>query len=591
MSHRSVWLGLLACGLAAAPADGAAARTLSVRSPAITANLGLTAQFTPRRTTVRVRGRARVRQRGVALVLLRCADARCVRYGRRGRALRRLRRGQRRLALRLRVGPSPFARVELRAGRRVLAKATLRRPTVARPPSVPAPPEAAAPPAGAGSVSSSPPLVPAYDPAVPDYTVACEPARTVQVVATGGTVAIDGAPPASGRAERTLALSAGQAFVFSVDGRSHSARCLPRNWTGWTVTRDGTPEVEWIVFNTFAGADGYTVIADARGVPVWWRVGPAPLQDGHVLPDGTVVVGRVTEGSWGRQPYERVALDGSSRGELDTVGTSADPHELALLPNGNALMMRYLRRDEVDLSSLGGPADATVIDGEIQEVTPEHELVWSWNSADHIGTDETTFPLAQIKARIEGVEAYDLVHLNSLQQDGDGILLSARNLNAVYRIRRGGGGVDWKLGGTPRAESLGFRAGPFGAADLGGQHQARRLPDGTITLHDNGTGKGRPPRALRFALDPLARAATVIERVADPRVASSICCGGATRLAGGHWLMSWGYAPTITELTASGRPVLTLTLDRAFSYRAQSVPSTLLSREALRAGMDAMHPR
>ena len=440
-------------------------------------------------------------------------------------------------------------------------------------------------------MSATPPLVPAYDPAIPDYTVACEPARTVRVVAEGATIAIDGSSPASGRLERTLALAAGQAFGFSIDGRSHSVRCLPRDWLGWTVTRDGTPEVEWMVLTPRAGDAGYTVIADDHGVPVWWRAGTPPLQDGRVLPDGSVAVGRVTDETYGRHPYERVALDGTSLGELDTVGTSADPHDLELLPDGNALMVRYAPRDHVDLSSLGGPADATVLDGEIQEVTPQHELVWSWNSADHIGLAETTWPLSQVRAKVDGRDAYDLVHLNSIQQDGDGVLLSARHADAVYRIRRDDGGVDWKLGGAPRAESLDFLAGPLGPADFGGQHQARRLPDGTITLHDNGTRKGRPPRALRIAVDPLARTATVLERMVDPRVRSSICCGGATRLAGGDWLMSWGYARTITELTPSGRPVLTLTLDEGFSYRAQSVPSTLVSRAALRAGMDAMHPR
>ena len=535
MTHRSAWLGLLVCGLVAAPADGAAAKTLSVRAPAITAKLRVTAQFAPSRTVVRVRGRARVRRRGVAVVVLRCAGARCVRSGG-----RRLRRGRRRLALRLAIRPSRFARVEVRAGRRVLGRATLRRPAaLARPPAGGAPPPAPGPPPPAG-VSTTPPLVPAYDPAIPDYTVACEPARTVTVVAEG--------------VERTLALSGGQRFTFSAGGRSHSVRCLPRIWTGWKVTRAGTPAVEWMLFNTFAGgAAGYTVIADDRGVPLWWKAGAPPLLDGRMLPDGTIAVGRVSDVSFGRAPYAHFALDGTPRPVFDTVGSSADPHELEVLPNGNALMQRYVRRDHVDLSSLGGPADATVLDGEIQEVTPQRQLVWSWNSADHIGIAETEFPLSAIRTQIDGQEAYDLVHLNSLQRDGDGILVSARHVNAVYRIRRADGGVDWKLGGSGRAESLDFRAGTFGAADLGGQHQARRLPDGTITLHDNGTGKGRPPRALRFTVDPLARTATVIERVTDPRVASSDCCGGATRLAGGHWLMSWGYSPTITELTASGR--------------------------------------
>ena len=416
--------------------------------------------------------------------------------------------------------------------------------------------------------------MPAYDPAIPDYTVACEPARTVTVVAEG--------------VARTLALSGGQRFTFSAGGRTHSVRCLPRIWTGWKVTREGAPEVEWMLFNTFAGAAaGYTVIADDRGVPLWWKAGAPPLLDGRMLPDGTIAVGRVSDVSFGRAPYAHFALDGTPLAAFDTVGSSADPHELELLPNGNALMQRYVRRDHVDLSSLGGPADATVLDGEIQEVTPEHELVWSWNSADHIEVAETEFPLSAIRTQIDGQEAYDLVHLNSLQRDGDGVLVSARHVNAVYRIRRADGGVDWKLGGTGRAESLALS----GAADLGGQHQARRLGDGTISLHDNGTQKGRPPRVLRFAVDPLARTATVVERVTDARIGPSFCCGGATRLDGGHWLVSWGGVGTITELTPGGKPVLTLELEHSHSYRAQSLTSADVSREALRAGMDAMHPR
>jgi len=93
--------------------------------------------------------------------------------------------------------------------------------------------------------------------------------------------------------------------------------------------------------------------------------------------------------------------------------------------------------------------------------------------------------------------------------------------------------------------------------------------DGTLTVHDNGTLKGRPPRALRLALDPAGGTARVVEQVADPRVASSFCCGSATRPAGGHWLMSEGGTPVITELAADGAPVLTLRPDAGFSYRAR----------------------
>ena len=45
------------------------------------------------------------------------------------------------------------------------------------------------------------------------------------------------------------------------------------------------------------------------------------------------------------------------------------------------------------------------------------------------------------------------------------------------------------------------------------------------------------------------------------------------------------------SVRADGAPVLTLRLGAGFSYRAYPVSSSLLSRAALRAGMDAMAPR
>ena len=54
--------------------------------------------------------------------------------------------------------------------------------------------------------------------------------------------------------------------------------------------------------------------------------------------------------------------------------------------------------------------------------------------------------------------------------------------------------------------------------------------------------------------------------------------------------MSWGGNPLITELTPSGTRVFGLTFNNQFSYRAVPVPFGQLSRQALRAGMDAQFP-
>jgi hypothetical protein len=129
------------------------------------------------------------------------------------------------------------------------------------------------------------------------------------------------------------------------------------------------------------------------------------------------------------------------------------------------------------------------------------------------------------------------------------------------------------------------------STEFGGQHDARNLPDGTLTLHDNGTGRSRAPRALRFALDTSAHTATLLESVSDPQVNASTCCGSARKLPTGDWVMSWGASQVVTELAPGGARQFKLMFSGGvFSYRADPVMPGVLSAAALRAGMDAQYP-
>jgi hypothetical protein len=135
-----------------------------------------------------------------------------------------------------------------------------------------------------------------------------------------------------------------------------------------------------------------------------------------------------------------------------------------------------------------------------------------------------------------------------------------------------------------------------GAGDtFRGQHDARVLGDGTVTVHDNGfhPTAQRPPRAVRFAIDTTVSTATIVEQKNDPDpIGTPVCCGDSRKLAGGNWLMSWGSDGIITELSPSGDRVLKLTFDdNLFSYRSHPVPYGTVSPPALRAGMDAQFPR
>jgi hypothetical protein len=187
--------------------------------------------------------------------------------------------------------------------------------------------------------------------------------------------------------------------------------------------------------------------------------------------------------------------------------------------------------------------------------------------------------------------------MNAIEPDGtDGLMFSARHLNAIYHISRTTGAVDWKIGGTHRPESLtvigDIRPTAVGANGqvLSGQHDVRKWADGTVSVHDNGTLVGRAPSVLRYHLDLVNRTAEVVEEIHDARASPAFCCGSARLLPGGNWLIQWGATPFLTELDPAGNPVLTIQYNKGstFSYRAVPVLQGIVTADTVRDGMDAM---
>lgn len=459
---------------------------------------------------------------------------------------------------------------------------------------------------GGLTIDVQPALYPGFAPAVSDYVTRCtgDPVTVTVAAPLGTKVGIDGSAPQSGRFSQDVSLAAGQRFDFSTTKNgttsTYHVRCLPADFPDWTYSRTKPSHLDYEVvtpsLNGQLGTTNYLAFFDTNGVPVWWYKADHVPVDATLMPDNTVAFGRGF-GGFGTDPasaFEIRRLDGSLVRKLQTVGGVTDFHDMQLLLNGDYLLDSYVPRNHVDLSAFGGPSDATVLDAEIQEITPDGSVVWSWNSKDHIALSETDgwWPtvLSTPTTLSDGRKAYDIVHLNAYEPDGGSLLISLRHTDALYRIDRSDGHVQWKLGGTATPESLAV-SGDNRASLFGGQHDVRRLSDGTVSVHDNGTRQGRPPRVLRFQIDPTAKTATVVEKVTDPTIDSSGCCGSARRLPGGGWLVDWGGNPTIGEYAADGTRVSKLTFAKYFSYRAFPVTGGQVSASALRQGMDAMFPR
>jgi hypothetical protein len=467
----------------------------------------------------------------------------------------------------------------------------------------------AAAPAGAAQVptiKAKPGLKPGFRNHISDYTTFCSNSGPVvlSVEAPGGvSVSVDGGPARSGDFTANLAIGWGQQADIVVrrkgKRRRHHVRCVPPDFPRWKYKRFRRPAAQWYLMapvgklGTPQPTSHYMAMIDGRGVPVWWDRQPRIPFNTMLLKTNELAFSRWYGGGFGKDPgtaWVIGRLDGTAIRAFTTKGSPTDSHDFQPLPNGNFMLMTYRFRDGVDTRILrGGEKDGAVWDGELQEHTPNGELVWTWNSKDHMKLSENVNWRFAGDRPDGGRKVHDYFHLNSVEPDGDSYIISVRHLDAVYRIDRDTGKIDWKLGGSPHPKSLKVKGdhvqGPFI-----GQHDARLEPDGTLTVFDNHVAYGTP-RAVRYRIDAQKRTATLLDEITEPAVTFSAAEGSARRHAKGAWAVSWGATPYVTERTAKNKPIWRLTLDQAQNYRVQPIAYGRLKRHELRRAMNVMNPR
>jgi hypothetical protein len=235
-------------------------------------------------------------------------------------------------------------------------------------------------------------------------------------------------------------------------------------------------------------------------------------------------------------------------------GLPADIHEFSITSRNTALFTIYNK-----LTVRSRP----VLEGVIQEVNIKSgRLLFEWHSIDHVALAESYYKLPKNPS-----QTYDYFHINSIDIDHDGnLLVSARNTHAVYKINRSTGKILWRLGGK-RSD---FTFGP--EVRFAWQHDARRRPDGTLTLFDNAAApKVRDhSRGLVLRLDmKKMRAALVHTYVHEPPLLS-VDQANMQRLKNGHFLIGWGHLPYVTEFGPHGRTLFDARFGRSGvdSYRA-----------------------
>ncbi len=440
-------------------------------------------------------------------------------------------------------------------------------------------------------ISATPALFPGFQSDVLDYVNRCNPntPTDVQVDAPAGTtVSVNGSPPSTGQFSVQVPQDIGEQFTIDVtiggsSTTTHHVRCLPTDFPTWTVQKNGPTQADFYATALVQGfgSPNYQVVFDDNGVPVWWL----PRKPSFLLQpfdNGNFAVMNI---GGGMQEY---GLGGQLVRSVNAVGGPTDFHEVLRLANGHYVMATAQNVPCV-LTDWGLDATPkTCINHVFQEIDPATPAVpvWVWDTSTHIPVTETTdaWVAQQNQEVTNGV--YDPWHYNSIESTGDGFILSFRHLDAIYRVANTvAGTVQWKLGGTARPESLTIANDPLGG--VSGQHDARLLPDGSVSLYDNGTlglGPGRPPRNVRYVIDTQAKTATFAGALTDSEVGSSGCCGSTRLLPGGNIVTGWGGTPQIAEYAPDGTRLFRIS--GTFVYRGTPILPGSLTAQQFRDGMD-----
>ncbi len=375
-------------------------------------------------------------------------------------------------------------------------------------------------------------------------------------------------------------------FADSAGTQVHSLIYLPARFPAMTEVVAAGPTTApgdlLLNLSRYAQDDSpnFEAVLDNHGVPKRVHSFAVGSATGDLKPDGAAghyTVSRSPTRAAGRAGTQLVELD-ESFAEVRRFSTAGglvhtDGHDSVLRADGSRILLAYEPNPESGL-----------LDAVIQEVNAADEVVYTWNSAEHMDPRHET-------TSTPGVPDY--AHINAIQvmDDGD-ILASFRHLSAVFKIAWrdhdgfARGDVVWRLGG--RRSDFTFLNDPYPSGPCA-QHTASELADGHVLIFDNGSvplGSSpalcvdpsdpagpavarRQTRISEYALDPDVGTATLVWSYEVPG-RFAYFAGSARRLANGNTLIGWAAERRLTasEVSAAGEVVWALKNDDDFmSYR------------------------
>jgi arylsulfate sulfotransferase len=209
----------------------------------------------------------------------------------------------------------------------------------------------------------------------------------------------------------------------------------------------------------------YAIATDVKGNVLWYALGGAyslvrpvhggtflvlgntgsPLQT-HVLQEIDLVGNVIRETNASRISEQLIARGNPPISQFH--------HDARRLPNGNTLVLGTVEEVFSNVQGVTGSVD--ILGDEIMVVDPNFQLLWAWNTFDHLDINATAVLGETCKSSQPGCPplltpvngmANDWTHSNSIDYSpADGsLLLSSRHQDKVYKINYGNGTGDGSI--------------------------------------------------------------------------------------------------------------------------------------------------
>jgi len=346
---------------------------------------------------------------------------------------------------------------------------------------------------------------------------------------------------------------------------------LPDDFPTLTINISNNPDNNYLFLSPFdiTGTLGYLIISDNYGIPIYYKRTNSHKHGFRVQPNGLLTYFDAATRCFYAMDSSYVVVDTFKTGN----GYTTDIHELQILPDGHSLLMAHdLQPVRMDTVIAGGDSATVIVVGLIiQELDINKYVVFQWRSWDHFQITDVTQDIGLDWQWI------DYVHGNAIELDYDGnLLISCRNMDEITKINRQTGEIIWRLGGKKaRNNHFTFINDPI---TFSHQHDIRRMPNGNITLFDNGNLHSLQfSRAAEYQLDEENHIVNLIWNFSYEPSVYSWAMANMQRLPNHSSIIGWGIRTedlrAITEVKADGTVVFELALpDTMFSYRAFRFP-------------------